>query len=43
MLQKCKYQIKYYYIYKQFLPCSLTILDGDGMDFLFGLDMLKRY
>lgn len=27
----------------QFLPCSLTILDGDGPDVLFGLDMLKRH
>lgn len=28
---------------KQHLPCSLTILDGDGPDVLFGLDMLKRH
>lgn len=27
----------------QYLPCSLTILDGDGPDVLFRLDMLKRH
>jgi DNA damage-inducible protein 1 len=26
-----------------FFPCSLTVLDQDGVDFLFGLDMLKRH
>jgi len=28
---------------KTFFPCSFTILDQDGLEFLFGLDMLKRY
>mmetsp|Transcript_36861 Transcript_36861/g.72480 ORF Transcript_36861/g.72480 Transcript_36861/m.72480 type:complete len:491 (+) Transcript_36861:274-1746(+) len=27
----------------QFFPCSLTILEDDKVDFLFGLDMLKRH
>lgn len=27
----------------QHLPCSLTIIDGDGPDVLFGLDMLRRH
>lgn len=26
-----------------FLPCSITVLDQEGMDFLFGLDNLKRH
>ena len=27
----------------KFVTCSLTILDDDKIDFLFGLDMLKRH
>ena len=29
----------------KFIACSLTILDGDGggIDFLFGLDNLRRF
>lgn len=27
----------------QFFPCSLTVLDQDGVEFLFGLDMLRRH
>jgi hypothetical protein len=26
---------------KSFFTCSITILEDDKMDFLFGLDMLK--
>lgn len=26
-----------------FIHCSLTVLESDGVDFLFGLDMLKRH
>ena len=27
----------------QFVPISIAVLENDNMDFLFGLDMLRRY
>ena len=27
----------------QVVPMSIKVLEADNMDFLFGLDMLKRY
>lgn len=28
---------------QQFYPCSFTVLDADNMEFLFGLDMLRKH
>ena len=36
-------KVKVHLINKQIFPCAITVLDGDGIDFLLGLDMLKRY
>eukprot|EP00586_Coscinodiscus_wailesii_P005006 CAMPEP_0172486774 /NCGR_PEP_ID=MMETSP1066-20121228/15499_1 /TAXON_ID=671091 /ORGANISM="Coscinodiscus wailesii, Strain CCMP2513" /LENGTH=450 /DNA_ID=CAMNT_0013252941 /DNA_START=72 /DNA_END=1424 /DNA_ORIENTATION=- len=30
-------------IKNHFFPCTITVLESDGVDFLFGLDMLKRH